>query len=215
MIDETGRRPSMDWRFDIWLDEVSDVDRRRRWRQAVVRSEELSGIPMLPSPSNDPDVILRYLEAWIQGHPEERTRKLSSVTRAHFESGIETWVSRHGSRRLKQAILRGYKANRLYAQERSAADFPGFWVDTSGSARWRDRTDPSEAALDLEAELTVRYPMPEVNPRIVWLVDPPNDLEEEYGGIDEQEAILIDGFLGRYQLLLPVDEQFRRPSAQS
>jgi hypothetical protein len=132
---------------------------------------------------------------------------------------MRDWVAKHGSRRLKLAIEGGYRTYTSYALERSQQELPGFWVDTAEDCEWGERVDPTEEALVLEDETRQRLQEidPQLRARIVWLTETPRALdakmEEHDFEFESQEAILIEEYLGRYLLVMPLDPELRREDA--
>jgi len=224
-LQETGVELPETWEVDFDLPEVPKVFRGpllAAHRQYV----HLPGLPDFYAPVDEPEPFLEAIGPWLatsteqQQQEEMQSRALSAAeaqTVENFESERKTWISQHGSPRLKRAEARGYKVNRTYATERAAIEFPRFWVDTSAESEIRERTDPSTEALDLEQEVRAWMEVHNLDfePRIVWLVEPSKDLDEhiDQGSwlFEQQEAILVSGFLDRYILLLPVDEDLHRP----
>lgn len=130
-----------------------------------------------------------------------------------FRLEMEEWVQIHGSKRLRAAVDREYKANTTYAMERAASEMPEFWVDTADDAGWGERSDPSEEALLLESAVQKHMAEHELDleTRIVWLTEPPRSLERWLEDeLEAQEAIVVIGYLGRYDLVMPIDEELRR-----
>lgn len=105
-----------------------------------------------------------------------------------------SWIAAHGSDRLRKSAARGHDCWGLYVRERAALEHPGFVVDFDDLARWKARSCPSAAAL--EAAEAVE------GAEIVWLTRPPrahDDYEDgEYAG---REALVVGGFLGKYDLV--------------
>lgn len=111
------------------------------------------------------------------------------------------WIAEHGSSRLKKAEAAGYKNQRTYIEERVGLEFPDFKADFDNRACWDVKSNPSENALDIEAGLTAKG----LDVVIVWLTHPTYKLEEEVEYRDNDwrdcEAIVIRGFLGKYDLV--------------
>jgi hypothetical protein len=101
------------------------------------------------------------------------------------------WIATHGSEFLRKACGAGYDCQRRYVIERAALERPGFVVDFDDRAAWRDRSCPSEAALDLALA---------VGGQVVWLTTPGYEISEaEYW--EPCEAVLIRQYLGQYDLI--------------
>jgi hypothetical protein len=210
---DTGRRPAKRVKIEIALPEVEDPAQRQMLLEAHRFYLQRPEYPMLPELTEDLETVLRVIQSWVlamqQGNPPARPFDA-------FEEEKRSWVHTHGSPRLRQAIERDYKANRTYAEERAAKEYPPFWVDTSDDAAWKDRGDPSEEALFVEGQ--VAHAMVEQGHnyecRIKWLTKPPRDmadwLDETLEAFEGQEAVVIFEYLGRYDLILPVDPEWRK-----
>lgn len=224
-IDESGLRPSRRWAVSFDLADVP-APARSRLRKAHALCMAVDIYPMVPAPTEDPEEFLAAIEPWIEQagieHEEalartEEREKEEALANAQFRLEMKEWVHAQGSRRLRAAVDRGYKANTTYAMERSASEMPGFWVDTAGDAKWGERSDPSEEALVLEGEIQDRMTEQEVHleTKIVWLREPPRALDRELEARDEafepQEAIVVSGYLGRYVLVMPLEEELHAP----
>lgn len=215
MIREQGMRMPDDWHAEFSLPDVPTHLRLRLYR-AHSRYMQTPGYPTFFAPTDDPEIFLTVLEGWLDDVAEEEESGPS------FDQARSSWIDEHGSERLRIAQRRSYKINRLYALERAAKEFPEFWVDTSEESIIRERTDPSMTALELEDEIRNWITEQEIDesldPRIVWLVDPPKALEEhldESGCIfEQQEAILINDYLVRYSLILPLDRDLRNSGSE-
>lgn len=226
-IDEHGERPNEDWTVDFDLREVDDPGLRRRLREAHKRYEKAKFYPMLPRVTADPAEFLEDLEPWldqIEIQEEEKKQEKAEAEEAEkaaaevFREAMRVWVAKNGSRRLKLATEGGYRSYTSYALERAQKELPGFWVDTAEDCEWGDRVDPSEEALILEEETRerLREVAPELEAKIVWLTETPRALDEmmdeEVLLFESQEAILVEDYLGRYRLVMPLEHELRRPS---
>ena len=130
----------------------------------------------------------------------KRSWAVLEAEREQRDAERAVWAAQHGSSRLQKALTAGYECQRLYVEERAALEFPGFEVDFSGNARWKERVGPSEQALDIEAELKTRG----LDASIVWLTELPLLTDEptgEYFDFTPREAVIVSGFLGRYDLI--------------
>lgn len=204
-IAETGEKPAKRVTFDVGLKDVSDPDTRRRLLRAEAGSNAAPVYPTLPHPEHDVLAFLSQIEFWLSN----RDPGHSSLA---FEEEMRSWVADNGSARLKMAVARGYKANATYVRERAAVEYPSFWVHTANQDLWRERTDPSLDALEIERRVATRVAErgdTDLEVRIVWLIEPPKDLDEWLDARDEMfeecEAILLSSYLGRYSLLEPLD----------
>lgn len=139
---------------------------------------------------------------------EERSAAAEALRRANAEREQEeckaaavaakaAWVQEFGSDYLKRACANGYDCQRLYVTERAALEAPGFTVDFKDNATWKARSCPSLAALDLEDALKA-LGLGEVT--IVWLTAPAEEWEE-WKEFEACEAVVIRGYLGKYDLV--------------
>ncbi len=223
-LDEEGIEQPKMWKITFELRDLPNAELRRRARAVQRAWTTTPGYPVLDKPTEDPVEFIEGAERWMAEATgdlteHEAAERGRSERREQFEQDKRAWIEEHGSSRLRRASKRDYKVNRLYAQERAAQEFPRFWLETSSDARWNERTDPSEAALDLEDRVRDGLEMRpgEMEVRIVWLTEPPagmgsmawNDLGLEWA---EQEVILVQPYLGRYRLFLPVDTDLWRPT---
>lgn len=123
---------------------------------------------------------------------EAEQQREAAATQAR-EADKHTWITAHGSDFLRRACLAGgYDCQRRYVEERAALEFPGYVVDFKDYARWRDRSCPSEVAL-AEAE--------RVSGLVVWLTASP---EEDENDLDPCEAVVVRGYLDKYDLIREV-----------
>lgn len=123
------------------------------------------------------------------------------------DAEMRAWAAVHGSRRLQAAMLRGYASVRIYEEERAEHDFPGWsLLDEGSDLTLRPATDPTEAALDLEAQALSAAQalcMPPDSVRIV-LVMQVHWSEDDGESVDYWEAVLVTGYLGDRQLIRAV-----------
>lgn len=121
---------------------------------------------------------------------QERAREREAAAearKAQAQADRAAWVTAHGSDYLKKAVGAGYDCQRLYVTERAAQEHPAYVVDYQDTARWNDRSCPSEAALDEALR---------VNGEVVWLTSHPAD-----ENIRQCEAVVIREYLGQYDLI--------------
>lgn len=130
-------------------------------------------------------------KAKMDAEAAERKRQEAGA-RAAYEADRTTWVEANGSDYLKTALQLGYNVNRTYVEDRAAAEHPGFVVDYRDEYSWRERINPSDAALKYVAALVDSG----IDAEVVWLTDVPGDDEFE-----ACEAIVICEYLGRYDLV--------------
>jgi len=150
-------------------------------------------------------------QEWIEAHAAatQRAKQLSAeiaeqrrMVEAHRDAEHDrrsaerrAWALEHGSPRLRKCVEGGYDCQRLYVTERAAIERPGYAVDFDDKAAWKDRSGPSEAALD-EAE--------RVKGCVVWLTRFPAPAGADQDRCDEDEAceaVVIREYLGKYDLI--------------
>jgi hypothetical protein len=119
----------------------------------------------------------------------EKQRKLAEIAE---------WIDLHGDEQLKLAHANNYKCHRLYVTQRAALEHPGFIVDFSDKFTWKERVGPSLTALKKLGEY------PGTNATIVWLTGMGDD-DEEIFEFECSEAITIRNYLGKYDLILPIE----------
>jgi len=178
-------------------------------------------VPFLDESTDDPAVVIGAWEALLRKQQEERdataaaqrAREARAAEESRqFKEQMKWWVTDNGSEALRTAHARGYNVVGLYLRERVAKEFPGFELDTQKKAKWEDRANPSAAALNLETETLARasQTVPRGQVRIVWLtrgIDGTNYKPlVRLGGSGPQprEAVLVQGYLGRYALVRDV-----------
>lgn len=130
---------------------------------------------------------------WDENQAAEAARQeRAAQAKAAREAERLEWIKEHGSEFLRLAAENGYDCQRRYVTERAAVEHPGFAVNFDGFAHWRERSCPSEAALK-QAVTT--------GSRVVWLTTPPDDCEDPEDEFEPREALVIEGFLGKYDLV--------------
>lgn len=226
-LQETGVMMPQEWAVDFDLPDLEP-----EVRASIIKAHRLylqvPGFPELHAPVDDPSQFLGVIVDWLEAAARQTSYEESQSAALHaaetsraaaFDEERDRWIGEVGSTRLRTAAERGYKVNRTYAIERAESEFPRFWVDTGNESDVRERTDPSEEALQLEdavkAWISLDSKRGVLEPRIGWMVEAPRDLEafaeENDWLIDQQEVIAIRGYLGRYSLILPVDQDLARP----
>ncbi len=124
----------------------------------------------------------------------EREAK-AEAEKSEREAKKSDWIQEHGSSHLQKCLAGGYSCQRLYVEERAAIELPDFRIDFSGKSDWKERSNPSEVALDLETELKAKG----FDAQIVWLT---NGTEEDYDEPFEPcEAIVVRYYLGKYDTI--------------
>lgn len=122
------------------------------------------------------------------------------------EEKIE-WIKNHGSDYLKDCLELGYDCQRAYVLARAEHELPDFIVDFNDTASWNSRSGPShEALLEVKNLIEKGY-----KASVVWLTsEPTNDIGDDddddyYDHFEEREAILIEDYLGKYDLIKYMD----------
>lgn len=136
----------------------------------------------------------------------EQARAREREREQRWQEEMQSWIDQHGSDRLRLAHERGYQVRGLYVRERAEVEFPGYTPDLDDRAEWEERVAPTEEALALETQaidLAKANGLPGERASIVWLTKPPRDLES----LDFRpcEAVVIRGYLGRYDLVKIVE----------
>lgn len=107
----------------------------------------------------------------------------------------QAWIMAHGSPHLQRATTAGYPCTRCYVQERAAVEHPGYVVDFEKTSEWKNRSCPSETALD-EAERS--------KGTVVWLTQRASSSIEDMDAADSEEpceAVVVEEYLGAYTLV--------------
>jgi hypothetical protein len=139
------------------------------------------------------------LEYEIKRKSDEREKikqKTKEEERKLYESEKNNWIEQHGSQYLKDCLNLDIKANREYVIERASKEFPDYEVDYNDNADWNDILSPSESIVN---ELKILRKNG-VDSFIIWLKKP---IETNYYDYDYEpkEAILIQNYLGKYNLI--------------
>ncbi len=139
-----------------------------------------------------------YEEAQPVFEAEETARWKAEEHRKELEKAVIeaekiAWARANGSDHLRRCVEAGYDCQRLYVTERAALDHPGYLVDFDGKADWKSRACPSPEAMD-EVERAGG------DARVVWLIDPPTQRQDDDEDFEECEAVIVT-FLDRYRLI--------------
>lgn len=126
---------------------------------------------------------------------------------AERKAEMHRWAKMHGSEHLCKCLERDYRCDRIYVFERVAKEAPGYTVDFYGKASWNERTNPSHDALILEEEaIELAKKIGATGVGIYWLTSAPQDQPD--GDHDDElaldfncEAVIIHGYLGKYDLV--------------
>lgn len=126
---------------------------------------------------------------------EQQREQAAAAEKAQREADKRAWIEAHGSDHLRRAYLKhSHDCQRLYVHERANAEYPGYLIDFDDTANWRDRSCPSQSALD-EAE--------RVGGQVYWMTRWPNtDSDIELHDLNQSEAeVVVVRFLKRYDLI--------------
>lgn len=128
---------------------------------------------------------------------EKANEEAKKVAEIAFLKNRATWIAEHGNQYLKDCLELKIDANREYVIERASLENPDFLVDYNDNANWEAIKSPSQEAI---TELK-RLRSIGVKNDIVWLTRPANveDYRDSY--FEEQEAIVIREYLGKYDLI--------------
>lgn len=156
------------------LDQLERVDLR-----SIHNASQVTAFAVSAYPSTEKmwlTVLKRYLDA--RGpRPTSAARDLEK----------RRWVADHGSTDLQTMVAHGYSAERRYAEERAALEYPSFTLLESLHSEPID--SPHSSALALATSC---------GGRVAWLPQPPPDLALFPA---PSPAVLIEGYLGRWVLL--------------
>jgi len=128
---------------------------------------------------------------------DERVEQASRAEVERYERCRANWISKHGSQRLKRAAARGYRHDGIYRDERLALELPEFVGSLGRKPTIRELVNPSEPALELEAQVLARAEalgISEDNVRLVF-AQPGHDSEW-----DDGEFVQIEGYLGKHSV---------------
>lgn len=171
-------------------------------KEAAVEYKKLRAAKRAEKEENDRQYA-KQIAATNKGKEKAEEEREARKEAAKAEKGA--WIEEHGSDHLQRAFPMGYDCQRLYVEERAKKEFPGFKVDFDDFAEAKDRSCPSSTGLDVVDEILKNTPPP-IYISVQWLTKPVS--EEEYNnnfecgeGWEEREAVIIEGFLGKYWLV--------------
>jgi len=141
------------------------------------------------------------VKAVAQAMAEREAREKAEKDRREAEK--TEWIATHGSDYLRRALALGYDCQRRYVTERAEHELSGFAVDFDDLAQWKSRSCPSEESLELvEALIKADH-----DAKCVWLTNSTvkpewDDDEDDYReGFEPCEAVVIQGYIGKYDLV--------------
>jgi hypothetical protein len=111
---------------------------------------------------------------------------------ANLEQWKVRWIAAHGSEYLQTAHGEGYSIQRAYVTERAAVEHPGYEVDFAQTLEYADKVCPGPDALKKAVA---------DGATVVWATNPPNEGEDDGFGWEPREALVIEGYLGKYTLV--------------
>jgi len=113
----------------------------------------------------------------------------------HYDECRAKWIAKHGSSRLKRAAERGYRHDGIYRDERLKVELPEFVGSLGRKPTFRELVNPSEAALEIEAEVLARAEGLGISDDQVRLVFAQLSFDTEWV---DGEFVQIEGYLGRH-----------------
>lgn len=150
------------------------------------------------------DEHARQQELARQQEAEEAERR--KAQKIVFEAEKTRWVAAFGSDSLKGKTAAGYNCNSQYLKERVAAELPAPFIVPQD---WDDleqlpRSCPSDAAWEIEEAINFPDTVDPVTgatrkARVVWIKE-----KDRYGETFGYEAVLLDDYLGHWDLLYRV-----------
>jgi hypothetical protein len=124
-----------------------------------------------------------------------RVEQAKKVQAERYEQCRAAWIAKHGSQRLKRGADRGYRHDGIYRDERLQLELPGFVGSLGRKPTIGELVNPSEEALELEAQALARAEplgIEEDKVRLVY-AQPGSDSDWSDG-----EFVQIEGYLGRH-----------------
>lgn len=123
---------------------------------------------------------------------KEEEKKKENNSEHVVKNEKEKWIEEHGSSYLQRATKLQYNCQRLYVEERVQQEFSNWTLDFDNKLSVRERSLPSEAALDIEERMREQHP--NIDIRIYWRKE----------GTSGKEIIVIRNYLGKYTLFQEV-----------
>jgi hypothetical protein len=132
---------------------------------------------------------------------EAANRAQADAERQRWADEKAAWINAHGSETLRAKFNAGYNCQWPYVMGRAKMEYPRYTVDWQDSAEWKPRSTPGDAAF-AEAQ--------RVGGTVVWLTAPaqseiksddPGDYGFDDPAFEECEAVVIEGYLGKYDLV--------------
>ena len=165
-------------------------------------------IPRFATPPIDALAVLEaYRWSMADGRREHPARQPGHATPSYVVERTR-WVAASGSERLKLAAASGYEHDQTYIDERAQADFAGLdvYIDRHGRAPWSLRANPTEAALQLERVVSLSFAArDDIEQLPLRIVEPLVGISMfPFSESRSSEALLVDGWLGRFNVFARV-----------
>ncbi|HYV15383.1 MAG TPA: hypothetical protein VE972_05145 [Conexibacter sp.] len=125
-----------------------------------------------------------------------------------YEQRRAQWIDKHGSQRLKRAAARGYRHDGIYRDERLHVELPDFVGSVGRKPTVRELVNPSEHALELEAQALARAEALDISDDRVRLVYVQTGQDVDW---EDGEFVQIDGYLGRHTVWRSVSGERIQP----
>jgi hypothetical protein len=129
-----------------------------------------------------------------------------------FEAEMFRWLLDNGTPELKQALNLGYEIKGAYVRERAKAELPGFYHDGGGHIELRGRANPTPEAIRLAAQVKQHLDDSLIEYNVAGIAYAARGLDDRFCDSAEpvvaemlDEVIFVAGYLGRGQMILPVD----------
>lgn len=126
---------------------------------------------------------------------DARAEEAKREAAERYERCRAKWIVKHGSQRLKRAAARGYRHDGIYRDERLQLELPGFVGSLGRKPTIRELVNPSERALELEAQALARAEALGIGEDKVRLVYAQPGTESDWS---DGEFMQIEGYLGRH-----------------
>lgn len=189
------RKEEKEKRKKVFIEETPlDNLNREGLEEARAKAKELG---ILEISSYDNESIARMID--------DRIRKLDRMAREFEQS---TWITNHGSERLKRGIEAGHNMTRAYVIERfENLQLEDYIIDYRDNGKWKERVSPTIDELDeLDIAKAKCKEIEAKEAEIVWVTERPSmdDSQDEsyyYEPFDGCAAVVIYRWLGKYDLV--------------
>jgi hypothetical protein len=126
---------------------------------------------------------------------DARTEGTKREAAERYEQCRANWIAKHGSQRLKRAAARGYRHDGIYRDERLKLELPDFVGSLGRKPTIRELVNPSEGALELEAQVLARAEALGIADDKVRLVFAQSGQDSDWA---DGEFVQIENYLGRH-----------------